>query len=729
MTCSHVDPSKPASARSRWTVLLLLLALVGALASTPGARAQITFTELNSTTWNCSNGIVTFTLNPTNFNVTALSTTIAGATTNWLDSAYPSPFGHAIGLYNLYSYANTSGTTGPIVPGFHQTGTYLDVWSEKQNIAGKDPLDVENHWIIFVNDPAMHFYQVVRHTAADAATNLGAATTNFFPSSNAITQSNGTALLYQKNTGPNNLGVIEDTFPTPAYTTSLVTSDPGRQVQAETVDYSATGLGTHLTSPGLSRQFISKYNYGSYVQYHVAHGYVGSQNAFWWVNPSNESINGGPTKQVLTGVQVEYQSAHLGGQNIAFTAGEVATHIYGPFALRFNAFDSTKTTADDLYNDSANAVPNYLALYDTDGILTGDGYRKQANRVSVTAHLGAAAFTSNSAQNVVVLSDNLTYMQESANGYQYWGYADANGDATITGVRPGTYRLTAYNLGTHWGLYHIDNVNVGTTNLTVNGTFAPRNFGTAGSIWSIGVPDRSAHEFNHGHSSGGGFDIKDYIGYVNYWQDLATNSGKVVYTIGTSVPYFDWEFTQHGSFYPNLYAGVYGGSTSGTNGYDYITPQYVITGAAAEGKTPAKYTGPAWEVHFKTTAAQLAQGSYVLISINLAANDTSSLQLQLNGTHGRSLLWYPRLGSDPEERSGVAGYNNYAVFQFNTADLQPAGTDNVLTLYASGSTMYDALKMEISPNSADPAGTGWPEYDWLYYDTGGASVTQPAAAP
>jgi hypothetical protein len=43
--------------------------------------------------------------------------------------------------------------------------------------------------------------------------------------------------------------------------------------------------------------------------------------------------------------------------------------------------------------------------------------------------------------------------------------------------------------------------------------------------------------------------------------------------------------------------------------------------------------------------------------------------------------------------------------------------------------MYDALKMEIGPNPADPAISGWPEYDWVYYGAGDNRTTQAAASP
>jgi len=684
----------------------------------------VTITEKSSTEWDITTDTLSFALNPTNSNISNLEVTLNGVKTNWLDTSYgDSPFGHAVGFYPLNGYSGAT-KTGATTAGYHLNG-YLDMWITKADIPGSDPLEVENHFVVRDGDPGIHFYQVLRHFSGDGATGFGNAAINFFCSSNAITQSDGTTLLYQVNTGPNNIGVEEQTFPTTAYTTGLLASNPGRQVQAETVDYTKSALGNYLSEAGLGREFITKYNYSTYQQYHLAHGYVGANNAFWWVVPSPETMIGGPTKQFLSGIELEYASAHLGGSNINFAAGQVANRLLGPFYLHLNAFNSTNTNAASLYNDAVNSIPGCLSFYDSEGILLSNGYRARSNRGTVVAHIAGSKWSTSSSNNLIVLSDNNTYMQESSAGFQYWGYAN-EGTVTIPDVMPGTYRLTAYSLGT-WGLFHIDNVVVSTTTTTVNGTFDERNFSSQAPIWTIGTPDRSAHEFMNGHLSNG-FDNRDYLAIGNYWQELESNSGKLVYTIGSSTV-DDWPFTQYNTFYPNLYAGVYGGSTSGINGYDYITPAYVISGAKTEGKTPAQFSPPAWEIHFTTTAAQMAQGGYVLVSINLAANDTSSLQLRLNGKHKGSLLWYPRLGSDPEERSGVAGYNNYAVFQFNTADLLPAGQTNVLTLFASGACMYDALKLEIGSQPADPSISGWPEYDWNYYNSSDASTTQAAASP
>jgi hypothetical protein len=43
--------------------------------------------------------------------------------------------------------------------------------------------------------------------------------------------------------------------------------------------------------------------------------------------------------------------------------------------------------------------------------------------------------------------------------------------------------------------------------------------------------------------------------------------------------------------------------------------------------------------------------------------------------------------------------------------------------------MYDALKLEIGTKQANPSITGWPEYDWLYYNSSDAPTQQSASAP
>ena len=163
---------------------------------------------------------------------------------------------------------------------------------------------------------------------------------------------------------------------------------------------------------------------------------------------------------------------------------------------------------------------------------------------------------------------------------QYWADISSNGSATITGVAPGTYRLSVYVLG-QWGEYRQDRIVV-TANSTTTVpaiTFQPENFaGTTGeTVFTIGTPDRSAHEFLHGHNTTNGNDDREFYGNWNYWMDFAANNGAVVYyaTADGSNPATNnlnlWNYNHWGtSFNPGLYAGVFNSSDDTTDGYQPI---------------------------------------------------------------------------------------------------------------------------------------------------------------
>jgi hypothetical protein len=167
-----------------------------------------------------------------------------------------------------------------------------------------------------------------------------------------------------------------------------------------------------------------------------------------------------------------------------------------------------------------------------------------------------------------------------------------------------------------------------------------------------------------------------------------------------------WNYTQWQSFDPGLYAGIYNPADDTTDGYKYILPPYV----------PSVSTDtPPWQIHFTTTAAQQAQGQYVVLSVALAATAADVIP-ELNGAN--ELVWHGVgiKASDAMVRSGLSGTYQWVVFQWNTSQLNPPGQDNVITLNVNraNGVMYDALRLEITNTSADPAVTGWNDYEYLY---------------
>jgi hypothetical protein len=123
-------------------------------------------------------------------------------------------------------------------------------------------------------------------------------------------------------------------------------------------------------------------------------------------------------------------------------------------------------------------------------------------------------------------------------------------------------------------------------------------------------------------------------------------------------------------------------------------------------------------VHFTVTAPQVAQGQYVVLSVGLVAQD-ASLVVALNG-HSETWSYNNFSPDDPSQRSGDAGFYQWAAFQFPTSDLNAVGADNEFTFspsaHANG-VMYDALRMEITNTSASPSVTGWDDYNFITSST------------
>ena len=68
----------------------------------------------------------------------------------------------------------------------------------------------------------------------------------------------------------------------------------------------------------------------------------------------------------------------------------------------------------------------------------------------------------------------------------------------------------------------------------------------------------------------------------------------------------------------------------------------------------------------------------------------------------------------------LAGYSEWIAFQWDTSVFKPATGDNVLTFSVSSTQgdLYDALAMELTNTSSDPAVRGWNDYEFLYKKQG-----------
>jgi hypothetical protein len=170
-----------------------------------------------------------------------------------------------------------------------------------------------------------------------------------------------------------------------------------------------------------------------------------------------------------------------------------------------------------------------------------------------------------------------------------------------------------------------------------------------------------------------------------------------------------WNYVQWHRFNPGLYAGIYNPADDTTGGYKYLCPTYVGDCATA--------AVPDWQVHFTTTAAQQAQGQYVVLSVALAATE-ASMTVSLNGN---PLVWhgYGIKNADAQVRSGLSGTYQWVVFEWNTSQLSSVGADNVIAFSVNRDqgVMYDAVRMEIANTSAAHEVTGWYDYEYLNSST------------
>jgi autotransporter-associated beta strand protein len=679
-------------------------------------RAAVTLTQTSNTDWGISNGNISLVFNPSADDVTTItlgsggsaSANLLGGSTPELDEEFAgTPFGAGTETYGSQVGAG---------------GSYVDVWTTTASTGNAtNPITYSFHYLVFANDPTVYCYEVLNHAATDPATSVGQG--QFLFRSNPSLFPN----LLQVNTGPNQLKAVT-TLNVPSTNVNYGTYSgvAGRQVQNAAVDLTGSGIpGDNGTN------YFTKYDYSVYTQFYQAETMYGSNYAVTEVDPSIDTLTGGPTKQELAWtdpgiLNMEFLSDHYGtdgtggsdpGYGYTPTQGVATTRLFGPYG--FTISSDTSTTASTINQNAINAIPNDQTEFNSDAELAASGYINTADRGAIQINASnSAGWSSNTANNTVVLSEPGVNFQESTQGYQYWGQLSQSGNVSISNVVPGTYRLSLYELG-QWGETRVEGVQVGANGqvtIPPNLHFTPQNFGTAAPIWTLGTPNRSANEFMNGHNATGA-DQRQYQGSYNYWaeEQALGNPGKVVYyatsvgsTPATNNPN-DWIANQWGSFDP----GEYDATNDTTDNYAKVAPAYVT---AAGG--PATYTGAPWEIHFTTTAAQDAQGSYVVLSVGLAASECS-LIVTLNGN--QEIFHYDGSEtSDPMIRSGVAGFYQFLAFQFPESDLiAPTASDPTpndeftFSVSQSSGVMYDAMRMEITNTSANPTTTGWDDYYWI----------------
>jgi len=668
----------------------------------------------NPTQWIISNGAITLQWDSTNATANVYSINLAGDSTQLIDTTVSFNGGEPYGLYEDDSGPTTG---GPATATYTQVGNeYLDWWQTSvSDPTANQNFTVTRHYIVTANDPGFHVYNTTAHGTADIATGLGTLGKTFRINQQLFTNS------YSVDEDLTDLGVQALPLPSTA-TMAIAGADPGRAVENAVSDLHGLALPS-----GFTRFFDTKYDYSTSAYLHKAHGLYGSKYGAWLVLPNGEWRPGGPTKQSLCFtyniLSQEFFTSHLdNGITYNMAAGQVFSKLWGPNYYHFNTFNSTITTPDQMYADAQAWLPWFNELYDNESQLIGSGQVASTQRGSLqTAIVNGGSVEPYTAW--TVLSDNATNFQYSAYGRDYWVNQNSTGTAVLSGIVPGTYRLSSYVLG-QWGELRQDNVVVNANQTAnVSGVFTPESFGTAAPIWTIGTPNRSASEYLHGTDSNGN-SYRANLGTYNFWLDFASTLGTQVYyatAVGATPASNNLNlinYNQWGTFDPGLFAGIYNAADDTTDGYNYVIPSYVATLPGATGTLGISTPVPPLTIHFTTTADQQAQGQYTVVSVAVACAE-SDIFANLNGQ--KQLIWHSTNVSDCMMRSSFTGYYQWIAFQWPTSYLNAPGTDNVLTLSANNNwgDSWDAFRMEVTNQSANPATTGWNDYEFV---TGGSNI-------
>lgn len=443
--------------------------------------------------------------------------------------------------------------------------------------------------------------------------------------------------------------------------------------------------------------YYTKYDFSSYEKNHLVHGIYGNGYGIWCIHTqlSKENWVGGPTKQSLMVhttnttplILNEFFNGHYAQSSINLIVTPGFTKTLGPWFFYINAGPNTGSITSDaayqaMWQDAAQyADPSlYQAFYDE---LSIPGYASTASRATVSGQIQIPGMAS-MAGATVMLGDNGTPFDQSHVNYQYWAPANPDGTYAIAGVRPGTYRLSAYKPGV-FDDFHLDDVTVTSPSAQIATQVwnPPVNQVSAGAgstvVMQLGIPDRTAMEFRDGDN------YKHYGLFNDEGLDFPSGATFVFGNVNGARPTSErqgWYFTHWKSY---------------THNWDpSISPDpYIANGPTVNPPDP--------QIEFNLMHPPVAGATgYVAVAV-ASVNAGATLTLTLNG---HSATGSAPISSSSGSRSGAGGIYNSVVVPFPAADFVQ-GTNTLIVHSSQTPVQYDAIRLEISP--ADPTLTSQPD--------------------
>ncbi|XP_065863348.1 rhamnogalacturonate lyase B-like [Euphorbia lathyris] len=285
---------------------------------------------------------------------------------------------------------------------------------------------------------------------------------------------------------------------------------PEDRTTGQPLAYPEAVLLTNPIDPKFKGEVDDKYQYSLENQHNQVHGWISNDPpvGFWMISPSHEFHAGGPVRQDLTShcgpiCMNMFTSIHYVGKdfNTSYRNGEAWKKVMGPVFVYLNSISPTNDPLAHWNDAKAQMLKEekswpYDFIQSPDfpssnqrgtvmGQLTvGDKYASEKSPVYADcAYVGLAApgFPGS--------------WQFEAKGYQFWTRVDSKGNFLIKNVRPGTYSLYAWVPVVIGDFKHNCDITITPGKTTALGSLVyvpPRNGPT---LWSIGIPDRSAAEF------------------------------------------------------------------------------------------------------------------------------------------------------------------------------------------------------------------------------------------
>jgi rhamnogalacturonan endolyase len=424
--------------------------------------------------------------------------------------------------------------------------------------------------------------------------------------------------------------------------------------------------------------------------------------------PNREYYNGGPMKRELmchddqggSGpvlLQMVNGMHYTMGSDTDIKAGESFSKTFGPWLVYANQVPAgTSNAPAALFADARARGQAEQSLWPY-AWWTNPAYVPKSGRGTVAGTIKIADSGNPNASSAGLWvgvaqappsSNTNADFQYWEKNLQFWIKTDASGNFSIPNVVAGTnFTLFAFGpgaagtfqsqalTGSSFGLLNIPSspfsvtVAAGATNNLGTVTWTPARVGP--TVWEIGVPDRSAHEFLHGtgYETNGWWygDIgpsptqpsPNWMRSFDFAADFPTG---LVYTVGQSQWATGWNFAH---------------TALGTN--------------AASTET--------WKVFFNLPQAP-ANGAAASLYMGFAADWQGPVKVVLNGYTVTSGVTPPSGSDDTMIRLGIHGVFSDVRLNVPIADLKAGQNEMDFTMNSTGSVersaMYDYLRLELS---------------------------------